>query len=118
MPAEKRDDQTAADNENTGFARSAPPTRCFPSRSRAGQRSALFPERNPVRRADANNLERSSEFAFRLACHFFLPTRKQASRNRATRGVQREVAPPARWGVCIAAGPGVSEPDPRSPGEC
>src|SRR5208337_2368712 len=117
MPAEKKDGQIGADNENAGSVSIFAPKHCFPDRSGPDQLSALCRGQNPGGPVRVYSLERTSELAIRPACCSPSPIQKRASGNRASPGARAAAALPSRSDGYKAAGPGEIEPGLRSPGE-
>src|SRR5215469_6691292 len=118
MPAEKKDDRTEADNENTGSQGISCPLRRFPDQSPRDQLSALCREQNPAEPARVYSRERSSELAVRPVYCSSSPIQKRASDTRASPAVQAAAELPSKSDGYKAADLGETEPSPRWPAEC
>src|SRR5215472_3029549 len=114
MPAEKKDDRTEADNENTGSQGISCPLRRFPDQSPRDQLSALCREQNPAEPARVCSRERTSELEVRPVYCSSSPIQKRASDTRASLGVQAAVELLSTSDGYKAAGLGEIEPSPRS----
>src|SRR5215469_3224457 len=118
MPAEKKDDRTEADNENTGSQGISCPLRRFPDQSPRDQLSALCREQNPAEPARVCSRERTSELEVQPVYCSSSPIQKRASDTRASRGVLVVAELPSMLDGYKAAGPEEIEPIPRWLGKC